>query len=59
MEKFNALLWFLCINESDNMEVKDKYKEQRGIIHLSEPERHMPYVSLLLWCEMVAIDCFI
>ena len=43
---------------SSLIEDKRKDKEQRAYTHWN-PKRHIPLVSLLLWCKMVAVRCFV
>ena len=59
IQKIIALIWFHWMKKtSSQIEDKRKDKAQGAYTHWN-PKRHIPLVSLLLWCKIVAMHCFI
>jgi len=58
--KINTSIWCCCMKKKEKSLMEDKRndKAQRPQTRRN-PKRHISLVSLLLWCKMVAIRCFV
>ena len=52
---WNTSIWFCCTKKKSLMEDKRNNEVQR----LVGTKRHISLVSLLLWCKIVAVQCFV
>ena len=60
VRKINVSIWFRWMKKKTSSLIEDKGKDKAQRAHTRRnPKRHIPLVSLLLWCKMVAVCCFV
>ena len=58
--EINASIWFRWMKKKTSSLIEDKRKDKAQRAHTRRnPKRHIPLVSLLVLCKMVAVHCFI